>query len=73
MIIDSANGDRLTPTEAAKIILLDAGSTAAYFAERDIVDMERVTEAEQKRIWQALEKQYERMQKFFGHSGWSLG
>ncbi len=72
MIVDD-DGNRMTPTEAAKIILIRNAQDAGYWGEQSDVDWKRLTDSEKRRINEALEKQFNRLQKLFGQQGWELG
>jgi len=71
-MIYAADGEGLTPTQAAKRILLDAASSASQWPQGYAIDTELLTDAERKRIDAALLKQWERVQRLLGYEGWSL-
>ncbi len=72
-MIKGTNGERLTPTQAAKEILLDAAGRAAYWQEGFVVDDDELTERERQAISESIQKQFDRIQKFLGYEGWKLG
>lgn len=72
MIVDD-DGKRLTPTDAAKLILISNAQNAGYWDEQVTVPYEKMTTSERRRVNEALRKQFDRLQKLFGHSGWELG
>ncbi len=71
MIVDD-DGKRVTPTEAAKLILISNAQNATYWDEQMAVQYEKMTASERRRVNEALEKQFNRLQKMFGHQGWEL-
>ena len=73
MAIINGGDEKFTPNEAAKEILMDRATGASYWRESHIFDMEKITPGEAAKIDAALEKQYDRLQKFFGRSGYSMG
>jgi hypothetical protein len=66
------SGERLTPTDAAKLILIGAAQSAQYWEEGVVVDVSALTEKEKMRIYEALAKQFDRLQKLFGYEGYSM-
>ncbi len=73
MAIRDDEGKRLTPTEAAKEILISNAGNASYWSEQHAIDVEKLTPTESRKIDEAIDKQWRRLQKFFGYSGWKLG
>lgn len=71
-MIKGSDGERLTPTQAAKEIIMDAASHASYWPEGFMVDNDALTDGERKRINDALDKQWQRLQRLLGYEGWKL-
>lgn len=64
--------ERLTPKQAAQVILLSTAQNVAYWPESFALTYERATERERRLINEQLDKQYDRMQRLFGHEGWRI-
>jgi hypothetical protein len=71
--IENIYGKRQTPTQAAKLILLDNASKAGYWEEQFQIDVDKLTPREKRQIETQLEKQFDRLQKFLGFRGATLG
>lgn len=65
-------GHTMTPTEAARMILISQAQGARLWEEQDHFQPEKLTDADRRLLNEALERQFIRLQKFFGHSGWKF-
>jgi hypothetical protein len=59
-------GAKLTPTQAAKLIVAELGVNWWVWDERYIIDVEVLTDAERAKIDTACSRQCERMIEFLG-------